>query len=163
MNTPVTRLTPLWRPVDTGAVGNGCSQPPRCTKEIDMYQHSSKLASAVAAAGLTVLATAGPSAAATDTGAARNDIGTTQPTDAGAARNDIGQGPAVDVGRVLNDVDTPLPASPAEPRPVSDQSVIRVDDNAIEVLQVGLGVLAGAAVTAAGVAAMRRRHAPHPA
>jgi hypothetical protein len=128
-----------------------------------MYQHSNKLASAVGAAGLTVLVLAGPSAAATDTGAARNDIGATQPTDTGAGRNDIGQGPVVDVRRMLNDIDTPLPASPAEPQPMSDPTVIRVDDDAIEVLQVGLGVLAGAAFTAAGVAAMRRRHAPHPA
>jgi hypothetical protein len=132
-----------------------------------MYQHSSKLASAVGAAGLTVLALAGPSAAAIDpdtgTGAARNDIGATRPTDTGASRNDIGQGPAVDVRRMLNDIDTPLPASPAEPQPMSDPTVIRVDDDAIEVLQVGLGVLAGAAFTATGVAAMRRRQAPHPA
>ena len=113
-----------------------------------MQRHSTKLTSALAAAGLTALVLAGAPAAATDTG---------------AARNDIGQGPTVDVRRLLNDIDTPLPA--ADPAPVSGSgpTLVRVDDNAVEVAQVALGALAGAALTAAGITAVRRRQTPRPA
>jgi hypothetical protein len=146
VNATVTRLTPLWRRIDTGAVHNGCSQQLRSTKEIDMY--TTKLASALGAAGLTVLVLAGPAAATPDTG---------------AARNDIGQGPTVDVRRMLNDIDTPLPAADPAAGSESGPSVVQVDDGGLEFLQIGLGALAGAAFTAAGITALRRRQVPRPA
>jgi hypothetical protein len=117
------------------------------TKEIDMYHHTTRLASALGTAGLTVLVLAGPAAATPDTG---------------AARNDIGQGPTVDVRRMLNDIDTPLPAADPAAGSESGPTVVQVDDG-LEVLQIGLGALAGAAFTAAAVAALRRRQVPRPA
>jgi hypothetical protein len=48
----------------------------------------------------------------------------------------------------------------------SPTQVIRIDDNAIEVLQLGAGILAGFALAGAGAAAFSRRshgHLAHPA
>ena len=49
---------------------------------------------------------------------------------------------------------------------VSPGQVIRIDDNAVEVLQLGAGLLAGIALAGAGAAAFSRRshgHLAHPA
>jgi hypothetical protein len=64
-----------------------------------------------------------------------------------------------------NDIDTPLSPSAATPAPVDPPSIVVVDDG-LEYVQIGLGALAGAAFTAAGIAALgsrRRQGAPRPA
>jgi hypothetical protein len=59
--------------------------------------------------------------------------------------------------------DIGAPAASGGPSPIQ---YVPVDDNALELVQIGLGVLAGMAVVAVGVTAANtaRRHAPaHPA
>jgi hypothetical protein len=87
------------------------------------------------------------------------------PVDVGAAKHGNVEAPAVDAGRLRNDIDTPLSPSAATPAPVDPPSIVVVDDG-LEYVQIGLGALAGAAFTAAGIAALgsrRRQGAPRPA
>ncbi|KGN33946.1 hypothetical protein N802_07390 [Knoellia sinensis KCTC 19936] len=111
--------------------------------------HSTSLrrtACTVGAAGVLALSIAAPASALPDPG---------EP--AGAASSQSRPD-----GSILQN-SAPKADSPATKVPGT--AALTVDDNAIEVLQVGAGVLAGLALGGAGiaVASRRHRHAAHPA
>jgi hypothetical protein len=76
-----------------------------------------------------------------------------------SARQVPGNGDWADQHCSVNCYEGPAPAG-------SSTRVIRIDDNAVEVLQLGAGLLAGFALAGAGAAAFSRRshgHLAHPA
>jgi hypothetical protein len=78
--------------------------------------------------------------------------------------------PTVDVGRALRQIDQPR-GTRHEPlllrRPHITTHVVEIDDGSVELLQIGLGALGGAALVAGAVAAVgihhRHHHAARPA
>lgn len=119
-----------------------------------------RLGSALAASAVGALLVAAPAAGAVD-----GPGGGAPPTvDVGKLLNSVDGGtdaggaappPTVDVGKLLNSVDTP--PAPAE-QPATGIRTVYIDDG-LEAVQIALGVIAGAAFTAAGVAAVSmRRH-----
>ena len=76
-----------------------------------------------------------------------------------SAREVPGNGDWADQRCSVNCYEGPVPTG-------SSTRVIRIDDNAVEVMQLGAGLLAGVALAGAGAAAFSRRshgHLAHPA
>lgn len=65
-----------------------------------------------------------------------------------------------DVRQELNQIDSPAPAPAARPE-VTEPLTVVVDDNAIELVQVAIGGLAGGLVVAAGATVLGIRHRRH--
>ena len=132
-----------------------------------------RAATAVATIGLATLVTLTPAQARTDPGTPLPSAGT--PVDSSRSDNDrSGSGTTaappdrIYEGSIIQQnlwdlEDRRRATAPSEP---GTAAVIRVDDDAVEYLQIGLGALAGVALfgaAAAAVSATHRRHAAHPA
>ena len=132
---------------------------------------SRRAATAIATLGLASLVTLAPAQARTDPGTPLPSAGT--PADSSRFDNDRsgstalsgsarhrGVGATTEENRVSREQIAPKSEAPGP------TTMIRVDDDAVEYLQIGLGALAGVALfgaTAAAVSASHRRHAAHPA
>jgi hypothetical protein len=126
------------RLVTTQGIGKG--------KKMSSHTAFRRSAAAVGATGLIALFLTGPAAARPDEGAG------TVP------------GPAVSRSHSQEAYECHYLGKCASPGSQGRTQVLRVDDNAVEVLQLGGGLLAGIALAGAGMAAASRRgHAPHPA
>lgn len=110
-----------------------------------------RVASAIGAGGITVLALSMPTTAFAEPPNWPAGV------DVGAAKNGNVNPPRIDVRALLRDIDNPLPAYQA-PIPAPITAEVLVDDNSVELLQLALGAAAGTAITVAGLVAFSARN-----
>jgi hypothetical protein len=126
----------------------------------------SHIASTVGLGSIAIIAMAVPNTAFAETLDPAAPDSSRRTVDVGAARDEVNPPPA-QVRRLLEQIETGVtPAPPSTPAPEPTSRVVRVDDGALEVVQVAIGALTGAAIVAGGAATMRtrqRRHLAHSA
>jgi hypothetical protein len=126
------------------------------------HEEMNKVGAAIGTAMLASLLLASPALATVDSGE--------QASTSTVAAGDIRQmdakpvpGPAIVLPGDVRRVDGQPTGSTPGGASTTTRVVVPVDDNAVELVQVGLGVLAGLAVAGLGIStasAMRRRHVP---